>query len=84
MLNRDDGDDDDDSDDDGEVMAAFVMVKVMQGRLYTGYEDGDGVAGILRRDNGGSDGLYGDYGDDFGVDSDGDVVGDDDDDTFTN
>ena len=37
---------------------------------------------MLRRDNGGSDGLYGVYDDDFGDDSDGDVVGDDDDDTF--
>lgn len=39
---------------------------------------------MLRRENGGSDGLYGVYDDDFGDDSDGDVVGDDDDDTFMN
>jgi len=39
---------------------------------------------MLRRENGGSDGLYGDYDDDFGDDSDGDVVGDDDDDTVVN
>ena len=37
---------------------------------------------MLRRENGGSDGLCGVYDDDFGDDSDGDVVGDDDDDTF--
>lgn len=29
---------------------------------------------MLRRENGGSDGLYGVYDDDFGDDSDGDVV----------
>lgn len=34
---------------------------------------------MLRRENGGSDGLYGVYDDDFG-----DVVGDDDDVTFMN
>ena len=39
---------------------------------------------MLRRENGGSDGLYGVYDNDFGDDSDGDVVGDDDDDTFMN
>lgn len=39
---------------------------------------------MLRRENGGSDGLCGVYDDDFGDDSDGDVVGDDDDDTFMN
>lgn len=39
---------------------------------------------MLRRENGGSDGLYGVYDDHFGDDSDGDVVGDDDDDTFMN
>ena len=39
---------------------------------------------MLRRENGGSDGLCGVYDDDFGDDSDGDVFGDDDDDTFMN
>ena len=39
---------------------------------------------MLRRENGGSDGLYGVYDDHFGDDSDSDVVGDDDDDAFMN
>ena len=39
---------------------------------------------MLRMVNGGSDGLYGVYDDDFRDDSDGDVDSDDDDDIFLN